>query len=444
MSEINQKAEMKVIGNLMLDETLDVYHLRPEYFAFDETKMIFESIVKNRRDGIPTEMVYIEHDKLTDFISQCMDYGIVTANFKHNCDYLIKLYSARCIYDLGNKLQTVKVEKVSKYLEKAKKKLDEIGLIAENLDLRTVKPEGINFLNSKKGVYVPTGFETVDYMLNDLEPQRVTLVTGKSFEGKTTVVRGCIVNAIDKGCETLWVMGENEIKDELRRFYQCVIGKRKDYYDSVLENKRIVKIPKPDVLKFLNKWSDGKLTIIHKAEARLKTHEELFEVIERELSTKGHKLIVIDNLMSVLSATSFEKNEAQADFMQRCCDLAKIYNTHFIIVLHPRKSNGRSFETKHFSNDDIAGTSDIPNKADNIIWVSKSSDDEKENGIDGWINVTKNKRWGTTGKVSLMFDRDTESLCEYKDGKAMINTYNIKIEKPLQINEQFLINDAPF
>lgn len=435
---------MMVIGNLILDSNLDIHGIKSDYFAFEETRKLFDSLLKYKESMIPSEMLHIEHESLSEFIFKCTDYGIVTANFKHNCKTLAELYSARLVYEVAKKLQTVESSKVNRYIEGAKNKLEEIALITTNSDLRTVNLESVKLNSKKKGAYVPTGFDTVDYMLNDLEPQRVTLVTGPSFAGKTTAVRGFIVNAIDKKHEVLWIMGENEIKDEVRRLYQCVIGKRKDYYDSVLENKRLVKIPKPEVVTALNKWSDGKLKIIHKAEAKLKTHHEMFKIIENELKINHHKLIVIDNLMSVLSATSFEKNEAQADFMQTCCDIAKVYNTHIVIVLHPRKSNGFKVDHKNCSNDEISGSGDIPNKADNIMWVIKPSDEERESGIDGWLKVTKNKRWGNTGIVPLKFDRDTESLCEYKDGKAMLNTYNIKIEVPLVVNEQFLIEDAPF
>lgn len=444
MSQVNQKVEMMVIGNLILDSELEINGLQSDYFAFEETRKLFDTLVKLKDEEKPTFDVFIECPELMDFITKCNDYGIITANYKHNCERLTNLYSARLIYDVGQKLMTVKSNKVNGYIDGAKKRLDEIALLTANKDLKTVNVESVKLSDQKKGAYVPTGFETVDYWLNDLEPQRVTLVTGESFAGKTTVVRGFIVNAIDKHHEVLWIMGENEIKDEVRRLYQCVIGKRKDYYNNVLENKRMVKIPKPEVTNALNKWSDGKLKIIHKAEARLKNHHEMFEIIENELKVNHHKLVVIDNLMSVLSAASFEKNEAQADFMQTCCDMAKVYNTHIIIVLHPRKKSGFKMDHKQCSNDEISGSGDVPNKADNIMWAIKPSEEERESGIDGWLKVTKNKRWGTTGIIPLKFDRDTESLCELKDGKAMLNTYNIKIEKSLVINEQFVIGDEPF
>ncbi len=215
-------------------------------------------------------------------------------------------------------------------------------------------------------------------------------------------------------------MGENERNDEIRRLSQIVLGKNDKYYNVKQENLKYIKIPTKEAKIALKKWSSNKLKIIHKSDSKLKDHKEMFELMESELKENKHELIVIDNLMSMLSAKSFEKNEAQADFMQRCCDIAKIYNTHIVLVLHPRKGG----DMKKGDYDDISGSSDIPNKADNILFVGRTDDSESE--YDGFIRVSKNKKWGELKTINLVFDKNTHNyLCVVGD-KAVIKNYNIE------------------
>ena len=44
-------------------------------------------------------------------------------------------------------------------------------------------------LTAKPGKYIPTGINTVDNAINDLAPGCVTLITGRTNEGKTTFTK---------------------------------------------------------------------------------------------------------------------------------------------------------------------------------------------------------------------------------------------------------------
>jgi len=128
------------------------------------------------------------------------------------------------------------------------------------------------------------------------------------------------------------------------------------------------------------------------------------------LKMNRFNLIVIDNLMSILSSKAAEKNEAQADFMQRCHDLANCYRTHIILVLHPNKEyrKGQSMDFEQ-----ISGTSDLANKADNIISVTREYDAEKiAAGINGSVSVIKNRYYPDLPECSLHFDTETGQLLE--------------------------------
>ena len=272
-------------------------------------------------------------------------------------------------------------------------------------------------ITKKPGRYIATGIETIDYGINDLAPGCVTLIAGRSSGGKTTFVRQCVANAIDSQNKVFIISGEGDQESYINSLYQSVIGRNNLYYDIEKVNKRFVKEPKALTLKALKQWHKGKIKLFNMHESKFKTTDALFSLMEQEVKDNGHNLIVIDNLMSVLSVKATEKNEAQAEFMQKCCDMALLYKTHVILVLHPNKEfrPGMDFEMEH-----ISGNSDLYNKADNVIVIIREYKEEKiAQGINGQIKVLKNRYFTDIPICDTHFDVESGLLLETKDGQAI-------------------------
>ena len=148
--------------------------------------------------------------------------------------------------------------------------------------------------------------------------------------------------------------------------------------------------------------------------------------------------------MSVLSVNSAEKYEQQADFVQRLCDLAKAYTTHIILVLHPNKTYQKGSEMDF---EQISGSSDIYNKADNIIAVTREYDEEEKNkGIDGYLQVLKNRYYGDLVKVEVTYEKSTGLLLEIDRKQKDILGYSFNWDRTQEeVKEQLVINnDKPF
>jgi len=287
-------------------------------------------------------------------------------------------------------------------------------------------------LSRVKGRYIPTGIDTIDYALNDLAPARVTLVVGRANSGKTVLIKQVVANAITFNNKVLLINGENDPESWLNELYQCVIGRNNELYTNKKLNKRWHKEPKPEVLDRLKKWHEGKLSMYSSMDNDLKSMEDLFTLMELEINLNKHNLVIIDNLMSILIAKSSEKYEAQADFMQKCCDIAKRTNTHIVLVLHPNKQYQVGQEMV-FEN--ISGTLDLPNKADNIIAVIREYDEEKiASGINGQIMVLKNRYYGDLPKVITSFELETGLLLE--NGSMGIIEYDFGLDDYLYADER--------
>lgn len=306
-------------------------------------------------------------------------------------------------------------EKVKKIIESARFKIE------GRRDLEIQPYMGIS---DNYGRYVPTGIKTIDNAINDLEPRRLTLITGRSNGGKTTFIKQVIANAIDKNNKVYLMNGENDADMLINDLYKTVIGRNNQYYDTIKINKRYFKEPKADVLAALQEWHKDKLYMFNKGESKLKTLDELTAMIETEIKYNKYDLVVIDNLMSILSVSAAEKYEQQADFTQRLCDISKNYNTHIVLVLHPNKTyqKGEDLEMEQ-----ISGSSDIYNKADNIIAVTREYSEEKvASGINGYISVIKNRYYGELVKIETHFDKETGLLLEKQDEEILLYTFKFQ------------------
>lgn len=319
--------------------------------------------------------------------------------------------------------------------------------IAKIINSATVKIEGLRNLDldpykgviDQNGHYISTGLPALDHAINDLAPGLVSLVTGRSNGGKSTFVNQVMCNAIDKGNKVLLVAGEGLQELLINNIYKAMIGRDEDNYEYVKVNKRYFKEPKPRVLKALQQWHKGKLTLFNKGESSLKTTEELFDLLNIEIKADLPNLLVIDNLMSVLSVEKAnEKLERQADFMQKCCDLAKNEKIHIILVLHPNKTAGKN---SGMDFEQISGTQDLANKADNIILVRRYYSKEVD-GIesDGVIEVLKNRYFSDLPKIETHYDQETGMLLEINDITGDFIAYSFRWKQYLEKKPGSLFN----
>ena len=178
------------------------------------------------------------------------------------------------------------------------------------------------------------------------------------------------------------------------------------------------------------------------------TQEYLIETINASIKQYGVRFIVIDNLMTVMDYDGvMELNDAQTVYTRKLAKIAQKHNVIILLIVHPRKSN-----SKTFSNDDIAGSSNIVNRAHKTIRYSRMTLASGKDFIDQsgnvWtedtiadapireLTVLKDRLTGETitKGIPLYFEKATKRISEtqsfnwrfgWEDGDDWDDAYNI-------------------
>lgn len=302
--------------------------------------------------------------------------------------------------------------------------------------MRDVTDEPYQEISKSNVKFIPTGFKSIDYELNDLETRRITIVTGRSGHGKSVMVNQILINAIDKGFKTLLVDGEHDSDLLINRTYRRIIGSDKNKFKPVLYNKKTIYEPNDFTLNQLQQWHKNKLFILEKHKATIKSHEKLFGILEDKVKAESLDLVILDNLMTLVVNEKNDLNSAQSEFVKECHELSIRANIHIVLVVHPSKTAANQKEIGLYG---ASGTSDLPNFCDNFLEVSRNFD--KDNDFDGEIIIHKNRGYGQLTRIQLAYDKNTLGLYEKKLTGYEVTNYTLDKSKQTEWVE---CDDSPF
>lgn len=259
---------------------------------------------------------------------------------------------------------------------------------------------------------IPTGIADVDNLLCGGIPFGVvTIVTGKSGKGKSTFVGQIITRALNKGDNVFVYSGEmpnylfkNAIDFQIAGPANVVEEDRRDYV------KRYVRKSAKDKIV---EWYRGKCMLYDRTMVK-DEDTDLLNTIERMIVSQNVRVIVIDNLMTMINKTRVKgsKLEAQSEVSNALEDMARFYNVCIILVAHKRKDSGIDDEDM---DDSIRGDSDIVNSAGVIIHYNVNKDENTMEDYPRIISVTKNRVFGRTSYRGWKVHYDEKSKRIYGD-----------------------------
>lgn len=244
-----------------------------------------------------------------------------------------------------------------------------------------------------------SGCPSLDRALGGFRAGELSVWTGKRGEGKSTFLGQVLIEAVDQGHKVCaysgelvaerfkdWILAQAAGPEVLERLPDPVTGA-----DACL-------VPSP-VRALIDEWWDRKFYLYDIGVAS--SHDEDGIVAEFEYAHRclGCDVFLVDNIMTARLKGDRDYYRAQSLFTQRLAQFCKANQVHLHLVAHPRKTEGG----KPVSSDDVSGTGDITNLADNVISVRRLTEPGGD-GRETELTVLKAREHGIRGKVGLRFD----------------------------------------
>lgn len=251
----------------------------------------------------------------------------------------------------------------------------------------------------------------------------VTVWTGVSNVGKTTLLTSIINATIEQGHKVLTFNGEQSREDFRNNLYIQTSSAKDLYYEQYLDTAITDVFVKEEQRFKLDKKYAGKLYIYNNNAPR--NINSLLHEMEDAFILHGVDVFVLDNFMQIDMQGSDILQE-QSRVMEELRTFAVKKQVHIHLVAHPRKMADFHIRLSMF---DISGSMNVANKAYNIIAIERvdmMSKDSTEyenlqkllfnNKFDiedtGTILEVLKTKGTACGIVPLVFDKETKSYKE--------------------------------
>lgn len=251
----------------------------------------------------------------------------------------------------------------------------------------------------------------------------VTVWTGVSNVGKTTLLTAVINSAIEQGHKVFTFNGEQSREDFRNNLYIQSSEPDDLYYEQYLDTSITDVFVKEQKRYELDRKYGGRLFIYNNNAPR--DIRSLLKEMEDAYIVHGVDVFVLDNFMQIDMGTNDVLQE-QTKVMEEIRTFAVRKQVHIHLVAHPRKMQEFHIRLNLF---DISGSMNVANKAYNIIAIERVDMMDKEGNeynnlakalLDKHYDIDRTgtilevlKTKGTAcGIVPLMFDMQTKSFRE--------------------------------
>ena len=282
-----------------------------------------------------------------------------------------------------------------------------------------LKPTQIKEVKRDLRKVIRSGITQLDKRIIGFNPEELSIWSGSNGSGKSSILSQLAIEGIEQGFKVAMFSGELQAHRVLN-WLQLQCAGKKYTQGTTYENFYTV----PDKTREqVNKWLEGSLYIYNNAQGT--KIENVLSAIKNCIEQNNINMVILDNMMSLdLTSVGGDRYEKQTALVLALCELAKKYKIHIHFVCHPRKSIG--FLRKN----DISGTADITNSADNVFIIHRVNTDFKrltkqdlglkeDNPLylyNNVIEVAKNRDLGVSDIfIGLYFEKESKRFLNVQD-----------------------------
>lgn len=295
---------------------------------------------------------------------------------------------------------------------------------------------------------VLSGIEDLDYCTKGFEMGCITIWTGFTNAGKTTVMTMLAKKTIDQGERIFFFNGEQTKEDFKNNLYIQSVQKKdliqKQYrnscvFDTFVREEKAIELER----------SYGNKIYIYNNEIKKDINTLLYAMEDIRKSQKI-RVFFLDNFMQI-DLNSDNVYQEQTSIMEELRTFAVNKKVHIHLVAHPRKTERFQARLNLF---DVAGSSNLINKAYNIISIMRKDNIKPESPdykrleedllkeryeiekVDSILEILKTKG-NRCGLVGLKYDKDLKT---YKLAEKMTQECFYKAENKWKGS----IDECPF
>lgn len=265
-----------------------------------------------------------------------------------------------------------------------------------------------------------TGINGIDRLLyGGLPFGGITLVSGKAGEGKSSLTMQIMANAVEQGFKCFAYSGELPnymFKNWLN--LQIAGPQHINEYSNEWGDRqyRLSNINQ----QLISQWYDDKFYLYDNNIIGDNDEQELLlNIVENAIKQYGVRVVLLDNLMTAIDLTEkvgTDKYDQQSSFVKKLTRLALKYNVLIILVAHKRKNNFSQND-----NDEVSGSSDIPNLSTIVLSYEKNKDINPSQRL---CKVTKNRLFGKVYPQGFILDFNEKSKRIYGQSDDVNKEYS--------------------
>lgn len=248
---------------------------------------------------------------------------------------------------------------------------------------------------------VLSGFRGLDAGIGGFSSGELSVWTGKRGSGKSTLLSQLLLEAVNQGHRVCVYSGEMPARQFKTVMLQQAAGRENVKAREDPRSGRMLYDVELSAAEHIDEWWRGRIFLTDIKRESCHDERQILKIFEYTHRRYGCDVFLVDNIMTaqLKDAAALGYWQAQSAFTGRLVAFAKGRGVHVHLVAHPRKTD------KRLEADDVGGSSDITNRADNVLKVERVVDEKvEEKGFNTLLTVMKNREFGALPSVKLDFD----------------------------------------